>query len=407
MSSYQTKSRTYASANREMSLGERVGISLAETAAEMRSTLHDKRRGINVKLFMVIMFLLVIGILMMYSASYAYAYENRGGDSEYFLKRQVFYAAVGLVLMFFASLYPAEKYIKWTLPIGLFSFVCLIVVLFCKPVNGSRRWIQLGSHGSFQPSEVAKLALILFCAAWATNHSKDMKHLGKGVMPIVIAACFFIVPILAETHLSCAILMVLITGTLLFVGGMDGRWFAAAVAAGVGGIALLFTGVIDYNQSRIAAYKDPFVDPLGAGWQNIQALYAISSGGLFGQGVGQSHQKHLYISEPQNDFIFSVVCEELGFLGALAIIALFCVLVIMGINVSMNHPSRFCRLLGIGISAQVGWQTLLNIAVVTKTVPNTGIGLPFFSAGGTAMIMILFEMGILLSISRDSMTRRI
>ena len=405
MSSYQTKGRRPAPAR--MTPGESIMAAFSETAAEMRETLHDKRRGVNVKLLMVILLLLVVGVLMMYSASYAYSYEYNNGDSGYFFRHQSIYAAIGLVLMFFASLYPAEKYKSWTLPIFGLAFVLLVVVLFCPAINESHRWIPLGPFGTFQPSEVGKLALILFCATWATNHAKSMKTFKYGVLPFILAIMLIVGPVMLETHLSCAILMVLITGTLMFVGGMDWKWFAAAVGAGVAGVVLLLSGVFSYNSSRITAYKDPFSDPLGAGWQNIQALYAISSGGLFGQGIGQSHQKHLYISEPQNDFVFSVVCEELGFVGAVVIILLFCTLVVMGINISMNHPDRFCRLLGIGISAQVGWQTLLNVAVVTKTIPNTGIGLPFFSAGGTAIVLILFEMGILLSISRDSRTRRI
>ncbi|MBE6753704.1 MAG: cell division protein FtsW [Ruminococcaceae bacterium] len=404
MATAKTQRRSYA--EEEMTLGEIMKKRLAETFADMRGIAGDRTKRVNAVLMWLVILLLGIGIVSMYSASYAYAYAYKDGNSEYFLQRQLVYAAVGGVMMYLASIYPLERLKRLTPFVYGLSFVLLIIVLFCDPVNGSRRWIPLGPLGTFQPSEVGKLALIMTMSAWASNNYKRMHTFKYGVAIPIAAALFIIAPVLAETHLSCSILMVLLVATILYIGGMSYKWLLPAIGAGVGGIALLFTGVIPYGQSRIAAYKDPFVDALGIGWQNIQALYAISSGGLFGQGIGQSHQKHLYISEPQNDFIFAVVCEEVGFFGALVIIALFVALVVIGFSVSINHSDRFCRLMGVGISAQVGWQTLLNVAVVTKTIPNTGISLPFFSAGGTSLIMLMTEMGILLAISRSSNARR-
>jgi len=213
---------------------------------------------------------------------------------------------------------------------------------------------------------------------------------------------------LLEPHISCTILVLLIALTIMFVGGTRMIWFLLVVGIGVVAVTfVVFSGSIGYSSSRIEVWKDPFVDPLGTGWQNIQALYAISSGGLFGAGLGNSRQKYLYISEPQNDFVYAVICEELGFIGACVIIAMFLVFVWRGFIISVNHPNRFCKLMGIGITAQVGWQALLNVAVVTKVIPNTGISLPFFSYGGTSLVMLLAEMGVLLAISRGSTAKKI
>ncbi|MBE6760349.1 MAG: putative lipid II flippase FtsW [Ruminococcaceae bacterium] len=358
-------------------------------------------------LLWLIIALVVCGIIMMYSASFAYAYYNRDGDSNFFFRNQLIFAVIGLVGMFAVSLFPAVRFKNFNLLVLTISTVLLIVVLFLPKVNGVHRWINLGVT-TFQPSEITKFAVILFGATWADSHADKMHTFKWGVLPFmcVLGASAFL--LILEPHLSCTVIVMLLGLTMMWVGGTRLVWFAGlGIVIATGIVAVILSGQIGYSSARIEVWLDPFADPLGDGWQNIQALYAISSGGLFGSGLGNSRQKYLYISEPQNDFVFSVVCEELGFIGAALVIALFVVFVWRGFTVSVNNPNRFCKLLGIGITAQVGWQALLNMAVVTKMVPNTGISLPFFSYGGTSLVMLLLEMGVLLAISRGSTAKRI
>jgi cell division protein FtsW len=351
-------------------------------------------------------------------------------NSLYYIERQIIFAGIGVVAMLAISTVPPERLkgkFTWSL-LGV-SYVLLVVVLFMRRVQGVRRWISLGFI-SFQPSEIAKFAAILWCASYITAHYKDMNVVGYpdqatklranrskfakwrytmwqnfkvAVLPFLVVLGPMLGLIVIEPHLSCTILVVLIIGTQMFVGGTKKSYFGAlGILAVVAGYLVIYTDIVPYGKTRINVWLDPFVDKLGDGWQNIQSLYAISSGGLFGVGLGNSRQKYLYISEPQNDFIFAVICEELGLIGAMFVILLFVLFVWRGFAVSLANPDRFSKFVGIGITSQIGFQALLNVCVVTKIVPNTGISLPFFSSGGTSLTMLLMEIGVLLAISRRS-----
>lgn len=369
----------------------------------------DETQRLDQMLLWLIIILVVVGTLMMFSASYAYAYYKHDGDSTYFLKRQAFVAIIGVAAMLAVSHVPALRIrdmMKWMLPL---SYIMLIMVFFFPARNGAHRWM-LG----FQPSEFTKFAIILFCAYWADKYNKKMETLKYGLVPFILVLGSTAGLLFFEPHVSCMIIVLLLGGTIMLIGGMRLSWFFWVVGVAVGAVAivLIFRGSLENIHlfariyGRIDVFIDPFKDPTDGGWQNIQSLYAISSGGLAGQGVGNSRQKYLYISEPQNDFVFAVVCEELGFVGAVAIILVFMAFVWRGYAISLNNTNRFCKLLGIGITSQVGWQALLNIMVITKLVPNTGISLPFFSYGGTSLLMLLLEMGVLLSISRKSSIKK-
>ena len=269
--------------------------------------------------------------------------------------------------------------------------------------NGCRRWIVLPGLGTLQPSEIAKFAVVLvFSHLIALNHPR-MGSFRVGVLPFALVLGMVSVLMLLEPHLSGTVLILGIGGVLMFVGGTGLRWFGLAGAGGVGAIAaavVLMPDLVPYAMDRLNSWLDPFSDPLGDGHKTIQSLYAIGSGGAAGLGLGESRQKHLFVPEPQNDFIFSILCEELGFVGACGVLALFVLLLLRGMVIAAHAPDKFGALLVVGFTVQVTLQAILNVAVVTNTIPNTGISLPFFSAGGTSLVMILGEMGIVLSVSR-------
>lgn len=372
--------------------------------SEMYVTATDRSMSFDVWTLVIVLALLTLGIIMMYSASYAYAQYYQGGDSTYYLRRQLLFAVVGLIAMFIGSLLPMWfiKRVTWYL-VGISVFLLILVLIISN--ESQKRWIRIGGF-SFQPSEIGKLAIIIYLSQYMAKNAWRVQTLRYGVIrcaPVIVLIAGLTV---IETHLSCFILMCLIAATIMFIGGTPKKWLAAVASIPVAGVIVLVT-FTNYMQRRFAVWFDPFSDALGDGWQNIQAHYALASGGLMGQGIGNSRQKYLYISEPQNDFIFAVVGEELGFVGAVAIMIIFALFVWRGLTVSMANPDRFARLMGIGITAQIGWQTLLNIAVVTRALPNTGISLPFFSYGGTALVMLLFSVGLLLSVSRGSTKKTI
>lgn len=367
---------------------------------DMAANARNKAARADIWLVVATVVLLMVGLLMLYSASYAYAHYHENGDSTYYIGRQVLFAVFGLVAMYIASLLPMWFIKKMAYPVLAFAWVLLVIVMLLPPIKGEHRWIDLG-FTTFQPSEIGKLAVVLFIARWATDHAMQIKTFRYGVLPYLICVGLTAGLIVIETHLSCFVLICLIAATLMYVGGTQTRWLILAGAGAAGG-GLVMIKTVSYMQDRIAAWIDPLAYKLGIGWQNIQSFFAISSGGLLGQGLGNSRQKYLYISEPQNDFIFAVVAEELGFVGSAIVICLFIFFVWRGLTVSMANSDRFARLLGIGITAQIGWQTILNIAVVTGALPNTGISLPFFSYGGTALLMLLGSVGLLLAVSRNA-----
>lgn len=356
------------------------------------------RFGMDLPFFLLVLVLVVIGLVMMFSASYANA-SYYFGDSYYFIKRQAAFAAVGIAVMIGISYFDYHHFHKFAIPVLLISFAMLALVLVMPEIKNVHRWISLGALGQFQPSEIAKFAIVLVFAHLISLNFSRMGTFRYGVLPYVIILAITAALLLMEPHVSATVIILILGAVMLFIGGVKFRWFAVAICiAGAGMVYLIaFSGKVGYTSGRIAGWLDPL-----STWQTRQSLYAIGSGGLLGLGLGQSRQKYLYLPEPQNDFIFAIVCEELGFIGALVIIILFAMLVWRGITISLHAQDKFGMLLGIGITIQVGLQVVLNIAVVTNTIPNTGISLPFFSYGGSSLVILLAEMGIVLSISRTS-----
>ncbi|HIR11924.1 MAG TPA: cell division protein FtsW [Candidatus Fimenecus excrementavium] len=383
----------------------------------------------DIPFLLLVITILTIGLVMLFSASYTYAYYNEDGDSTYFFKRQLIFAVVGVVAMLLVSKVRYDYFKLFAIPAIAVSWLLLVIVLFLPATQGGfHRWIDLKIF-TFQPSEIAKLAIILFCA-WSMdkNHKKivgkqlspskfahTVKELSGGKIVVYesfVMLCLYagIIVVTAglvylENHLSGTLLILAIGVVMMYLGEIKRHWFVLIAVLAV--VALIFfvlnPDLLEkYAGERITAWLDKSYEPRGARWQTNNSLYAIGSGGLFGTGLGNSKQKHLYVSEPQNDFIFAIVCEELGLLRAIGIIILFVLLVLRGIAIGLRAKDRFGALLSMGIVFQVGLQTALNIAVVTDALPNTGISLPFFSYGGTSLMMLLFEMGVVLSVSRYS-----
>jgi len=365
-------------------------------------TKKGERGGLDVTFLILVLVLLTFGLVMLFSASYAYAYYN-DGDSFYYIKRQLFFALAGVAAMLVISRINYKIFQKYSLLLFGGSLVLLVLVLFMRDANGFARWFYIGRF-SFQPSEIAKFAIIVLFAHFASQNADKMKTFKYGVLPFALVLGTVSLLVVVENHLSGTILIMLLGISMMFFGGTDLKWFAILIGAGVGAVLVILAvpGLVEYAETRIAIWQNPWSDPQGDGFQTIQSLIAIGSGGIWGTGIGNSRQKYLYIPEPQNDFIFSVVCEELGLVGAAIIIILFALLVWRGFVIAMRAKSRFGSLLAAGCIAQIGMQAALNIAVVTNTVPNTGISLPFFSYGGTALMMLLGEMGVILSVSRDA-----
>ncbi len=358
---------------------------------------------IDITFLSLLLILLTIGLVMLFSASYAYSYEYYG-NSYKFISRQAAFAAVGVAVMLIISKidYHIWRKFAWLLyvaAVGMLAFVKIMPPM----VKGMavKRWIVIGPI-NFQPSEVAKFAVILlFSSLIAANH-KQMKSF-KFVCFLVVLLAVPCALVVVETHLSATLLIFIIGIVLLIVGGLQKRYIFGGLCAGaVGAILAVVTGVIGYGSDRIKYWLDPWADAKGLGFQTIQSLLAIGSGGILGRGIGQSRQKYLWLPEPHNDFIFAIVCEELGLIGAVAIILLFCLLVWRGFTIAMRAQDKFGSLLALGLTFQVGLQAMLNIWVVTNTIPNTGISLPFFSYGGTSLLILLAEMGIVLSVSRGA-----
>ena len=353
--------------------------------------------------------LLTIGLIMLFSASYPYAYYYKDSSYYYFI-RQILFAVAGLVAMLLMSKINYKILKAIYKPVFVVTIALLVIVLFHHTnVQNFKRWIPLGPV-TIQPSDLAKFTIILTLAVYISKYYKKMKTMKYGILiPIGIIAIFCGL-IYLEHHLSCTILMFFIGACLMFAGGSDWKLFAFGLAVIVllGFLVVSFPTLIEnYAGKRIVAWLDKDYDPLNGRWQTNNSLYAIGSGGFFGVGLGNSKQKYLYVSEPQNDFIFSIVCEELGFLGAAIIIALFAALVIRGLIIASRCKDKFGSLLIIGIVAQIGLQVVLNILVVTDTLPNTGFAFPFFSYGGMAIFMLLFEIGVVLSVSRKTNQQKV
>ncbi|MDQ5983420.1 MAG: putative peptidoglycan glycosyltransferase FtsW [Eubacteriales bacterium SKADARSKE-1] len=379
-------------------------INRKKNAVKKKFKTFSVRSGLDLPLFFITIVLLVIGLVMLFSASYPNAYYYKNGDSYFFIRSQLIWAVLGVIAMIALSYFDYHHLHKMAVPILILSFMLLVLVLFMPVKNEVHRWIQLGPIG-FQPSEITKFAIVLSFAHFISINFKRMGSFKYGVLPYAFILGLTAFLLYLEPHISCLIIVVLLSGGMLYIGGIKLRWFGMVLAVALAAVAylVLFTDKLTYANGRVQGWLDPFSsNPNVDTWQTKQGLYAIGSGGLLGLGLGKSRQKYLYIPEPQNDFIFSVVCEELGFIRAAIILILFAMLVWRGIVISMRAKDRFGSLLGIGLIAQVGLQVILNIFVVTNTIPNTGISLPFFSYGGTSLVMLLAQIGIVLSISRTS-----
>ena len=351
--------------------------------------------------------LTIMGLVMLFSASFPSAnYES--GDPAYYLKRQGLFALLGLAAMLAMARIDYHR-LRGMTKILMYVSVFLLALVLVPGVgitqNGATRWLGKAGVLTFQPSEIAKLAIIVYFADSISKKKNLMENFKYGVRPYILILGFFAGLMLLEPHLSGTILIVGTGIVLMIVGGLDKRWIIGGIS-GVAAVGLIYVklveaGVISYGADRIRMWKDPWIDALDEGYQMCQSLIAIGSGGLTGVGLGKGRQKFLYLPEEHNDFIFAVVCEELGLIGATLVMLVFALLILRGFWIALQARDRFGALLVVGIMTQISLQTFLNIAVVSGLVPATGISLPFFSYGGTALALQLFEMGIVLSVSRQ------
>lgn len=376
-------------------------VRMADSAGDEPLT---ERGTVDLPFLLLILMLLTIGVVMLLSASFARAYydigSETGGKATYYFVRQLIFAAAGVGVMFICSRFPMNFYRRISLIIMLIAIITLLLVpIIGTRVNGAKRWINLG-FTTFQPSEIAKIAVILYFAALICRFKDKMSELKYGLVPFAAILALIVGLLVMEPHLSASLITIAIGGILMFLGGAKLKWFAVGGGV-VAGLAAIAFSVMDYSSDRITAWLDPFADMSDTGYQIVQSLYSIGSGGLLGLGLGQSRQKYLYLPEEHNDFIFSVVCEELGFIGAMLILALFALLIVRGYWLAIHARDRYSFLVCAGITSLLAIQVILNVAVATNLVPATGISLPFFSSGGTALLIQMAEMGIILSVSRD------
>ena len=371
-----------------------------------------KKTQMDFSLIIIIIILLSFGVVIVLSASAPSALAETGNSYTYFTK-QIIFAGIGLAVMCFVSKIDYRIYKKFYWPIYWISIGVLLLVLVPGlgfEAGGARRWIDL-KFTQFQPSEITKIGMIIFYAGYLADHKEDLRNFKKGfIIPLLYLIPPVLIALLIQNHLSVGIVISAIIFVMMLMAGCRLLYFIiTGLIVGGGGIAALvayFTiagesaGDANFRLSRILNFMDPWQDPTDQGWQTIQSLYAIGSGGLFGVGLGESKQKYLYVSEPQNDFIFAILAEELGFIGCVIVIILFALFIWRGIIIAMKSPDMFGSLLATGITTLVMVQVAINIGVVTNSIPNTGMSLPFFSAGGTALVMLLGMCGILLNISK-------
>ncbi len=351
-------------------------------------------------LFITIITISLFGIIMIYSASYIWA-EYKFNDPFKFVKHQGLFFIIGIIMMLITSKIPYRVYFEKANTLLLISIILLILVIIPgigTVRNGSRSWFGIGSFG-IQPSEFAKLTLIIFTSKYLTKNEKNLKYIKKGVLPILgIVILVFGLIMLQPDFGTGMIILVSIIG-LLFVSGVDFKFFIRLGLIGLIGIVLLIA-IAPYRLERILSFLNPWSDPLGSGFQIIQSLYAIGPGGLFGQGFMNSRQKHFYLPEPQTDFIFSIISEEFGFLGILIVAALFTIIIFKGFKIAQNSGDKFAKFLAFGITFGLAFQAILNLMVVVGLIPVTGVTLPFLSYGGSSLLITLISMGVLLNISR-------
>ena len=362
---------------------------------------------IDYPFLLLVLLLLTLGLLMLWSASFPQSeYDTGYTDSGRYLRKQALCAAIGLGAMYFFSRIPAGVWYRLAWPVYAVSIVLLLSVLVIgQEVNGAKRWINIAGI-QFQPSEVAKFAQILLFARLTRHFGPDAKTFRYGVLGFGMALMGILVPLALEKHLSAIMLMGMVAVVMMFVAGTRTRWLLAGAGAAVV-FVIIYISFMGYAGDRVTAWLHPEQDPGDTGYQILQSLYAIGSGGLFGLGWGKSRQKYLYLPFQYNDYIFAVCCEELGLMGALGIMALFALLILRGYWIALRAADRFSTVLAAGLTTLMAVQTILNLGVVTNLLPSTGIALPFFSYGGTALAVNLGEMGVLLSISRQRNRRKV
>ena len=358
---------------------------------------------IDRELLIITLIMLAFGSIMIFSASYPYA-SSHYGDKFYYLKRHLVFLTFGLLGMFMLSKIPEKLYKKAS---PYYFFICigmLVLVLLGGFSEGvAKRWLGIpGTPLSFQPSELMKLGVILMLSWWVDRQKdKEKTYATEILLPgiILFGSCALVI---LEKHLSGTIILAMIGFCILFISGVSIKkmLLTYGLTGILGSVSFLLTN--EYAMKRIESFLNPNADILSEKWQTTQGLYAIGSGGLWGRGLGNSVQKYSYVSEPQNDFIFTIWCEEMGYIGAVMLVLVFLLLIFRGFQIAFNTDSLFSSLVAFGITAQIGIQALLNIGVVTDLIPNTGISLPFFSYGGSSLVILLAEVGILLSISRNA-----
>ncbi|MBR4308287.1 MAG: putative lipid II flippase FtsW [Oscillospiraceae bacterium] len=363
-----------------------------------RPTAPKDRGKPDLPYLLLTLLLTALGLIMLFSASFPRAYHVTGNSASYFLS-QLLFALMGVTLMYGVSFVPYRLYGKYS---GLLYGSCVLlllgVLLFGLTGGGATRWIRLG-FVSFQPSEIAKLSLIISLAKLLTlqqDHSGSFRTFLACSMAMVIIAVLLIL----EPHFSATIIVASVCFLMMLVGGVNVKYLLTIALCG-GGVLLLMLLTGGYTGDRLMAWMDPEAYPSDEGYQIVQSLYAIGSGGLFGLGFGMGRQKYLYLPEEHNDYIFAIVCEELGFVGAMGILLLFALLILRGYWIAIHAKNRFSMLLATGLTTLLALQVLLNVGVVSNLLPSTGISMPFFSSGGTALMMQLAECGILLNISRS------
>ncbi len=364
---------------------------------------------VDFTLVITVLLLLSLGLVMVLSASSPTSLQKYD-NSYYFFIRQLIFAALGLIGMYFVSRIDYRIYQKFYKQAWWLSIILLVVVLiFGTDSHGAKRWIDLKII-TFQPSEIVKFLMIIFYSGILVKNRNELGKFGKGLVKHVLFLAPIIGLLLLEPHVSTSMVIIITCCVMMIMAGCKFWQFLLSGIVALGGVGTIATVLylsnawfqkqFQYIVTRFITFTDPWKDATGKGWQVIQSLYAIGSGGLFGAGLGDSKQKYLYLSEPHNDFIFAVLAEELGFVGCILVFVLFAVFIWRGILIAMKSPDMFGSLVAIGITTLVGVQVIINVAVVTSSMPVTGMQLPFFSYGGTALFLLLCEVGVLLSISR-------
>ena len=362
------------------------------------------RGPIDLPFFLLVLLLTGIGLLMLLSASFPSAYHDpKIRDPIYFFFRQALFAGAGVAVMLFIGKIDYHRFRAFSNILLIVSVILLFLVLIPgigQLRNGARRWIGVGELFTFQPSEIAKVAVVLYFADTISKKKDKMRSFREGILPYGVVLVIICLLVVKEPHVSGAVLILGAGAILMLVGGINWGWVLGGLGI-VGGIGYFIVGVVGYNSSRMEMWHNPWVDARGKGYQLCQSLISIGSGGLLGVGLGKGRQKFMFLPEEHNDFIFAIVCEELGLIGASLIMLLFAALVLRGYWIALNARDRFGSLLVVGMVSLIAMQVFLNIGVVTGLLPTTGISLPFFSYGGTALLMQLAEMGVVLSVSRQ------